>query len=48
MSNIEVQEAFELEINTLDQPLEKPKTRDIQLWLMSAIYKFVNTRYSGF
>lgn len=47
MKNLELQEAFELEINQLDNNIEKPKTSDIEYWLNAGLDKFVKTRYSG-
>lgn len=47
MKYIELQEAFELEINELDSNLTKPVTSDIEYWLNTAIDKFVKTRAFG-
>lgn len=44
---IELQEAFEIEINKLDDCLVKPKSIDIQWWLNRGLEKFYKTRYSG-
>ena len=47
MRFIDLQEAFELEIDKLDNNLDKPTTYDIEYWLMAGLYKFINTSYSG-
>lgn len=47
MKYIELQEAFEIEINKLDDCLVKPKSIDIQWWLNRGLEKFYKTRYSG-
>ena len=47
MNYVELQEAFELEIDKLDNNLEKPTTSDIEYWLMAGLDKFIKTRYSG-
>ena len=47
MKYIELQEAFELEINQLDNNITKPTTSDIEYWLMAGLDKFIKTRYSG-
>lgn len=47
MTNLEMLEAFELEINTLDNAIEKPQTADSEYWLNQALHKFILTRYSG-
>lgn len=47
MKYIELQEAFELEIDKLDDNLTKPTTSDIEYWLMVGLDKFIKTRYSG-
>ena len=47
MKNIELLEAFELEINKLDDNLTKPATRDSEYWLNRGLEKFWKTRYSG-
>lgn len=47
MKYIELQEAFELEINQLDKNISKPTTSDIEYWLMAGLDKFIKTRYSG-
>lgn len=47
MKNIDLQEAFELEIDQIDNNLEKPTTSDIEYWLNAGLDKFIKTRYSG-
>ena len=47
MKYIELQTAFELEIDQLDNNLTKPTTSDIEYWLMAGLDKFIKTRYSG-
>lgn len=47
MKYIELQEAFELEIDSLDNNIDKPTTSDIEYWLMAGLDKFIKTRYSG-
>lgn len=47
MRYIDLQVAFELEINKLDDGLNKPKSDDIEYWLNIGLDKFVKTRYSG-
>lgn len=47
MKYIELQEAFELEINQIDNSLDKPKSIDIEYWLNKGLERFYKTRYSG-
>lgn len=47
MKYISLQEAFEIELNVLDDSLNKPKSKDTEWWLNRALEKFVKTRYSG-
>lgn len=47
MKYIELQEAFEIEINKLDDGLTKPKSIDTEWWLNRGLEKFYKTRYSG-
>lgn len=47
MKYIELQAAFELEIDKIDSNLEKPKSVDIEYWLNQGLEKFYKTRYSG-
>ena len=44
MRFIDLQEAFELEIDKLDNNLDKPTTSDIEYWLMAGLDKFIKTR----
>lgn len=47
MKYIDLQEAFEIEINKLDDGLTKPKSSDTEWWLNRGLEKFYKTRYSG-
>ena len=47
MKYIELQEAFEIELNKLDDGLTKPKSSDTEWWLNRGLEKFYKTRYSG-
>lgn len=47
MTYLELQAAFELEINKIDANLEKPKSVDIEYWLNRGLERFYKTRYSG-
>lgn len=47
MKNIKIQEAFEREINMLDNDLEKPASTDTEYWINQGILKFVKTRFTG-
>lgn len=47
MKYIELQEAFEREINMLDNDLEKPMSTDTEYWLNQGLEKFYKTRYTG-
>lgn len=47
MKNIKIQEAFEREINMLDNDLEKPASTDTEYWVNCGILKFVKTRFTG-
>lgn len=44
---IDLQEAFEIELNVLDDGLNKPKSMDTEWWLNRGLEKFWKTRYSG-
>ena len=46
MKFIELQEAFELELNKFDD-IDKIPTSDIEYWLNQGLYRFIKTRYSG-
>lgn len=47
MRFIDLQEAFEIELNVLDDGFNKPKSMDTEWWLNRALEKFWKTRYSG-
>lgn len=47
MRYIDLQEAFELGINGLDDNFNKPATSDTEYWLYQGLLKFIKTRYSG-
>lgn len=47
MKFIELQEAFEIELNVLDDGLNKPKSMSTEWWLNRGLEKFFKTRYSG-
>lgn len=47
MTYISLQEAFEIELNVLDDGLNKPKSMDTEWWLNKGLEKFWKTRYSG-
>lgn len=47
MKFIELQEAFEIELNVLDDGLNKPKSMDTEWWLNRGLEKFWKTRYAG-
>ena len=47
MKHIELQEAFEIELNVLDDAFNKPKSMDTEWWLNRGLEKFFKTRYSG-
>ena len=44
---IDLQEAFEIELNVLDDGLNKPKSMDTEWWLNRGLEKFWKTRYAG-
>lgn len=44
---IDLQEAFEIELNVLDDNINKPKSMDTEWWLNRGLEKFWKTRYSG-
>ena len=46
MKYIDLQTAFELEIDQLDNNLTKPTTSDIEYWLMAGLDKFIKTAYN--
>ena len=43
MTFIELQSAFELEINKIDANLEKPKSIDTEYWLNKGLERFYKT-----
>ena len=47
MKNIRILEAFELEINKIDDAIEKPSTDDSLYWLNQGVAKFTKTRFNG-
>lgn len=47
MKNIELQQAFELETNTSNDPNLKILSFDTEYWLNTGLEKFYKTRYSG-
>ncbi|UWG05933.1 MAG: hypothetical protein [Bacteriophage sp.] len=47
MKYIALQEAFELEINKLDDNLSKPTTNTTEYFLNAGLDKFWKTRYSA-
>lgn len=47
MKYIELQEAFERELNTFYDGLNKPNSIDTEWWLNRGLEKFYKTRYSG-
>jgi hypothetical protein len=46
MKFIELQEAFELELNKFDD-IDKIPSTDTEYWLNQGLIRFVKTRYSG-
>ena len=47
MRGIDILAAFELEINKINEDIEKPLTDDSLYWLNQAIVKFVKDRFNG-
>ena len=47
MKGIDILTAFELEINKLDDTLQKPLTDDSIYWINQAVVKFVKDRFNG-
>lgn len=47
MTNIKIIESFELEIDKLDNAIEKPSTDDSLYWLNQAVGKFTKLRFNG-
>ena len=47
MKALNILESFELEINKLDDSLNKPVTDDSIYWINQAVLKFVKERFNG-
>ena len=47
MKGVDILAAFELEINKINNALEKPLTDDSLYWLNQAVVKFVKDRFNG-
>lgn len=47
MTFIKILESFELEINKLDDAVDKPSTDDSLYWLNQGVAKFVKQRFNG-
>lgn len=47
MTFIKILEHFELEINKIDNAIEKPSTDDSLFWLNQAVGKFIKERFNG-
>lgn len=47
MKRLNILSAFELEINKLDDAVNKPVTDDSLYWLNQAVYKFIKERFNG-
>lgn len=47
MRGIDILAAFELEINKINEDIEKPLTDDSLYWLNQAVVKFVKDRFNG-
>lgn len=47
MTNLQILTAFEIEIDKIDNVLEKPATDDSLFWLNQALNKFVKLRFNG-
>lgn len=47
MRGIDILAAFELEINKIDEAIDKPLTDDSLYWLNQAVVKFVKDRFNG-
>ena len=47
MKGVDILAAFELEINKINNTLEKPLTDDSLYWINQAIMKFVKDRFNG-
>ena len=47
MKGVDILASFELEINKLDDALQKPLTDDSLYWINQAVVKFVKDRFNG-
>lgn len=47
MKGVDILASFELEINKLDDALQKPATDDSLYWINQAVVKFVKDRFNG-
>lgn len=47
MKNIKILESFEIEIDKIDDAIEKPSTDDSLYWLNQAVGKFTKLRFNG-
>ena len=47
MKRLDILKAFELEINKLDDAINKPVTDDSLYWLNQSINKFIKERFNG-
>lgn len=47
MKYIDILKGFEIEINSIDDVLEKPSTEDSLYWLNQAVDKFIKLRFNG-
>ena len=47
MRGVDILAGFELEINKIDDTLQKPLTDDSLYWINQAIVKFVKDRFNG-
>ena len=47
MEGVDIIAAFELEINKLDDAVNKPMTDDSLYWLNQAVVKFTKDRFNG-
>lgn len=47
MKNIKILESFEIEIDKIDNAVEKPSSDDSLYWVNQAVGKFIKTRFNG-
>jgi hypothetical protein len=47
MIGVDMLASFELEINKIDNTIDKPMTDDSLYWLNQAVVKFVKDRFNG-